>query len=181
MATPSDSFINVASAGSSPVACFEQTQNSTQVFVQQSALVDPTSGSPSSVDANGNLQTRNNSGTQQTSGVLTATIAYAASSTLTAKSISTGKAGSLQHALVSSSQPTLWTIQTVANNGSATSIATFFTDALKPFDFKAATWNEVTTQVASTSSCALQVVAVNQSTNQSVTNVVYAQFFWAEN
>lgn len=177
----SDSFINVASSGSSPVAVFEQVQNATTVFVQQAALVDPNSGQPSVIDANGWLQIRANSGTQRSSGPLSVVVNFASSGIVTAPGVTIGKTGYLQHAVLSANQPSLWTLQTVANNGAATNVASFYSNALESVDFRAMTWNEVVTQLASSASCAFQITCANQSTNQNINSQVYAQFFWAEN
>ena len=179
MATQSS--VNVTASGSSPIATYQQTQNATTVQVQQFSAVDPTSGQGATVDLNG-LHVVPSVGTPNTSGALTATgIVSGGSATLTSSvPVTNAKTGTLQHGIFSSTQPVQWTLQTINNAGTPTTVANFITDANRTYDFKPGSLAEIAT-VLSTGTAAFQVVANNLSTNQSITATAYATFFWAEN
>ncbi len=178
----SQGYVLVSSSGASPIAVFEQTQNGITVSVQQAALVDPVTGTASTVDANG-LHVVLETGAQNTSGPISqAAIAAGAAATLaSAVPITSGKTGTLQHAVFAATQPMLWTIQSVNNAGATANIASVLTNANETFDFKPGSVDEVSTVLSSSATCKFQVVATSQSTNQSVSATAYATFFWAEN
>ncbi len=176
------SAINVAEAGASPVATFSQTQGGITVYIQQASLVDATSGASVAVDANG-LHIVPSIGTPNTSGLLSAlAIASGANATMASTvPITSGKTGTLQHGIFSSTQPTLWTLQSVNNAGTPLSVVSFLTDANAVFDFKPGSIAEVSTVLASSAICIFQVIAQNLSVNTSVTANAYATLFWVEN
>ena len=176
-----ESIVNVPSAGAASIATFSQTQNSQTVEVQQVSLVDSTIGTGSVVDSNG-LHVVLEKGTPNASGVLSdTTLAAGANVTLTsAVVVTSGKTGTLQHALFAGTQPILWQVQTVNNAGAVTTVASFITDANQSFDFKPGANAEVAT-VLSTGTAAFAVNATNLSTNATVNASVYGAFFWAEN
>ena len=176
-----ESVVNVPSSGASLIATFEQTQNSQTVQVQQVSLVDSTSGQGSVVDLNG-LHVVLEKGTPNASGVLSnTTLAAGANVTLTsAVVVTSGKTGTLQHAIFAGTQPILWQVQTVNNAGAPTTVVSFITDANQSFDFKPGANAEVST-VLSTGTAAFAVNATNLSTNATVNASVYGTFFWAEN
>lgn len=179
MATPA--VVNVASAGSSPIATFQQTQSGITVQVQQGAIVDPTSGQGATVDANG-LHVVLSTGALATSGSLTATsIVSQGSETISSSvKVTSGKTGTLQHAIFAGTTPMQWALQTVDNSSAATTVATFFTNAYESFDFKPGSLGEIAT-VASTGNALFQVVATNLSMAANPTGTAFASFFWAEN
>lgn len=173
--------VNVTSSGSSPIATFAQTQNAITVEVQQCALVDPTNGTGAPVDANG-LHVVNSVGTPKTSNSLNATgIAAAGSATLSAPAITSGKTGTLQHAIFSATQPALWLVQSVNNSSVATTVISFLTNANETFDLKAAFPSEISSVLSSSVNCLFQVVVSNQSGNANLTATAYTTFWWAEN
>src|ERR1700743_279920 len=112
------SAINVTPSGASAVATYTQTQNTNTVYVPQSVLVDATSGSHPEVDQNG-LHVVPVLGTPNSSGVISASpINPNAAVPLTSTvSVTTGKTGTLQHAIFSGTQTIFWTLQTVNNAG----------------------------------------------------------------
>ena len=180
------SALNIAQAGSSPVAMFSQTWtvngNPTTVYIQASSLVDSVSGIAATVDTNG-LHVVDSRGTPVASGNISATgISAGTNSTLSSSvSVTSDKTGTLQHALFSATQPTLWTIQTVNNAGTATSVVNFLTSAYETFDFKPGTLGEIATVLSSSTNCKFQVIAQNVGTDQNNPATAYANFFWAEN
>lgn len=180
-----ESAVNVAPSGSTPIASFTQTQQgSTTVDVQQFSLVDPngtgTHAVGATVDANG-LHVVPQVGTPNSSGSLTASIAANSSSTMSSGvPVTNTKTGTLQHGIFSASQPMLWVMQTLNNSGSPTTVASFYTNAYETYDYRPGSISEVST-VLSTGVAAFQVVATNQGTNTNVPATAYANFFWAEN
>lgn len=183
------SSLNIAQAGSSPVAMFEQTWtingNPKTVYIQASSLVDSVTGLAATIDANG-LHVVPSFGTPNASGPISLTagsaIAPGASGTLTSTvPVTNGKTGTLQHAIFASTQPTLWTIQTVNNAGTPTSVTSFITGANETFDFKPGTSGEIATVASTSTSCKFQATAQNIGTDQNNPDSVYVSFFWAEN
>lgn len=186
MATPTFTILNITPSGSSPVGFVNVpllvSGSIVQANVQATALVDPSTGTPSTIDANG-LHVIPSVGSPNTSGIVSNTnIAAGASATLASSvPVTTGKTGTLQHAVFTSTQPVLWTLQTVNNAGTPTNVASFITDANRSFDFKPGTPGEVSTVLATNSSCVFEAIAQNLGTNQAVPAAAYASYFWAEN
>ncbi len=175
------SSVFVTSSGSSPIATFSQTQSGQTVEVQQVSLVDPSTGQASVVDTLG-LHVVIEKGAPNSSGTVSNTaIASGATAALTSSVVVTsGKTGTLQHAIFAGTQPILWQIQTLNNLSVAATVASVITDANQSFDFKPGSNSEVST-VLSTGVATFQVQATNLSTNASVNASAYATFFWAEN
>lgn len=183
MASPTT--VLIASAGSSPIAMFQQTQGGITVLVQQASLVDPTSGNPSTIDADGNLFVKLQTGAQNSGSATASAIASGASVTLTpTANVTSGMTGTLQHAIFAATQPTLWQLQTVNNAGAATNVgAPFLTGANESFDFKPGSVDEVPSVLSTGSSCKFQVTAQNLSANTGTGGNAnaYVTFWWAEN
>jgi hypothetical protein len=157
----SDSSVNITPTGSTPVGTDDRTTGAGVVNLQQVV---------------------NYKGTPNKSGPITSS-PIATGSTVAMPStipVTSGKKGWLEHALFSSTQPTLWTVVTVDNAGGLTSVAPFLTSANETFDFKPGMDNEVAT-VASTGAAKFQVAAQNISSSGVVAATAYAAFFWAEN
>ncbi len=175
------SSVSVTSSGSSPIATFAQTQNGSTVQVQQLALVDPSTGQASVVDNLG-LHIVEEKGAPNTSGTITnGSIVGGANATLTSSVVVTsGKTGTLQHAIFAGTAPMLWQVQTLNNSSAATTVATIVTDANQSFDLKPGSNGEIST-VLSTGVATFQVVASNLSTNTTLSGAAYATFYWAEN
>lgn len=177
------SAVNVTASGSSPIATFSQTQDAETVYIQQIALVDPTSGQGAPVDVNG-LHVVPSVGAAKTSGSITASnIAAGGNANLTSSvPVTNAKTGTLQHGIFASTQPTQWTMQTLDNTSTPATVAIFLTDANETYDYKPpiGLQGEIST-VLSTGAAKFQVNATNLSTNNSVTATAYATFFWAEN
>lgn len=186
MASPTLAVLNIQQSGTTPVGFVEQTWTvngtPTQVYVQGGILVDAVTGTPAVIDANG-LHVVPVLGSPNASGLITnGNVPAGGTVTLTSPvPVTVGTTGTLQHAIFSSTLPTLWTVQTVNNAGTPTNVANFLTDANGSFDFKPGMPREISTVQATNTSCVFQVTAQNLSTNQSVAGAVYANFFWAEN
>jgi hypothetical protein len=183
-----ETAVNVTASGSSPIACVQQNQQSgaQEVQVQQIVLVDyngtGTDAIGATVNANGSLNVAQSVGANNQSGLVSnPAVAYNSSATLYSPiPVTSGKVGTLQHAIFASSQPTLWVLQTLNNSSAATTKTGFMTGPNDSFDYRAATHGELPT-VSSTGHANFQVIATNLSTNSNQTDAVYASFFWAEN
>lgn len=186
MAAPTYTLLNISQSGATPIGFVSVPMLVNGVIVQANVqagvLLDPVTGTPSVIDGNG-LHVIPSLGTPLTSGIVSNTnISSGASATLPSPvPITSGKTGTLQHAIFASTQPVLWTLQKVNNAGTPTSISSFITDANRSFDFKPGSPNEVATDQASGSACLYQATALNLSTNQATPASVYATYFWAEN
>ena len=157
----SDSSANITQTGSTAIATSTRTTGAGAVEIQQSVIYK---GQP------------NQSG-PITHGGIAAGVTVQIPSPI---SVTSGKTGSLQHAVFSSTQPTLWTLVTVNNSGVLASVVPFLTNANETFDYKPGAELEVST-VASTGTAKFQLAAQNVSANNLVTATVYAGLFWGEN
>jgi len=158
----SDSSVNVTPTGATPIATSQRTTGAGVVQMQQVAVFKGMPG---------------------TSGPITQAIGVGGSAAVqipSSVSVTSGKIGSLQHGVFSSTQPTLWTIVTVNNSGALASSTPFLTNANETFDFKPGLENEILT-VTSTGAAKFQVAAQNISTNALVAATAYVAFAWAEN
>ena len=157
----SDSSANITQTGTTPIATTSRTTGAGAVEMQQTAIYK---GQP------------NASGPIAQGGIAAGTTVQVPSPV----PVTSGKTGSLQHAIFSSTQPTLWTVVTVNNSGALSSVVPFLTNANEAFDYKPGLEFEILT-VASTGAAKFQVAAQNVSANNLATATVYAGFWWGEN
>lgn len=181
------SAANIAPSGSTPVATFDQSQPSgvggsqQTVKIQQSTIVDAagtgTNAIAAVVDNNG-LHVVLQQGAPQNSGADSASITAGNNDNISSQAITTGKKGSLQHAIFAATFAARWQLQTLDNGSSATPITTILTPPGGTFDFRAAMNNEVQTVTQTGSNVLFTVLCTNVDT---VDGTAFATFFWAEN